>query len=125
MTKQPSQVMKEVEKATRQVLSKSTKKMPQGQGEGHKQNQKKSVFSEKQIQAAVKRVQNKELNKQQRRQALNIYMIMKNSNLCSSNPSCQIGKNERTTFHGDDLDYAYPYSHRYNEPDSDRGATDE
>jgi hypothetical protein len=117
--------MKEVEKATRQVLSRSTKKMPQGQEEGHKQNQKKSVFSKKQILAAVARVQNKELNTKQRRQALNIYMIMKNSNLCSSNPTCRIGRVDRSTFHGDDLDYAYPYSHRYNEPDSDRGATDE
>ena len=81
----------------------------------------------------MKRVQNKELSTKQRRQALNIYMIMKNSNLCSSNPSCRIGDikshfkvvGERATFHGDDIDYAYPYSHRYNEPDSDRGATDE
>jgi len=32
---------------------------------------------------------------------------------------------ERSTFHGDDQDYQYPYGHRYNEPDSDRGATDE
>jgi hypothetical protein len=52
-------------------------------------------------------------------------MIMKNSELCSSNPSCQIGKNERSTFIGDDIDYAYPYSHRYDEPFSDRGASDE
>jgi len=34
-------------------------------------------------------------------------------------------KEERSTFHGDDQDYQYPYGHRYNEPDSDRGATDE
>ena len=39
--------------------------------------------------------------------------------------SGNIGKADRATFHGDDLDYAYPYSHRYNEPDSDRGASDE
>ena len=32
---------------------------------------------------------------------------------------------ERSTFHGDDEDYKYPYYHRYNEPDSDRGASDE
>ena len=32
---------------------------------------------------------------------------------------------ERSTFHGDDQDYQYPHEHRYNEPDSDRGATDE
>ena len=32
---------------------------------------------------------------------------------------------ERSTFHGDDKDYQFPYGHRYNEPDSDRGATDE
>ena len=32
---------------------------------------------------------------------------------------------ERSTFHGDDKDYQYPYGHRFNEPDSDRGATDE
>ena len=34
-------------------------------------------------------------------------------------------KNNRTTFHGDDEDYQYPYYHRYDEPDSDRGASDE
>jgi len=81
-----------------------------------------------QIQSVMQRIKNKELNKQQRKQALNIYMIMKNSNSCTSNPSCRIGnigKADRATFHGDDLDYAYPYSHRYNEPDSDRGASDE
>ena len=32
---------------------------------------------------------------------------------------------ERSTFHGDDQDYQNPYPHRYQEPDSDRGATDE
>ena len=69
-------------------------------------------------------MQNKELNQKQRRQALNIYMIMKNSNLCSSNPSCQIGKTERTTFHGDDVDFG-GYAHKYDEKFTDRGATDE
>ena len=49
---------------------------------------------------------------------------MKNSNLCNSNPSCQIGKIERSTFHGDDLDYG-GYAHKYDEKFSDRGATDE
>jgi hypothetical protein len=34
-------------------------------------------------------------------------------------------KEKRTTFHGDDEDYQYPYYHRYNEPDSDRGGSDE
>jgi hypothetical protein len=33
-------------------------------------------------------------------------------------------KIERSTFHGDDEDYG-GYSHRYDEPFSDRGATDE
>ena len=121
MKKEKSQVMQEVEKAVRQVLSRSTKKTHQDQSEAGEENR----FSKKDLRAALKRVQNKELTCQQRRSALNVYMIMKNSNLCSSNPSCRIGKNERTTFHGDDVDYAYPYSHRYNEPDSDRGATDE
>jgi len=54
-------------------------------------------------------------------------MIMKNSNACTSNPSCRIGnrgKVDRATFHGDDLDYG-GYAHKYDEPDSDRGATDE
>jgi hypothetical protein len=69
-------------------------------------------------------VENRELTSQQRRDALNVYMIMKNSELCSSNSGYQI-KNERSTFHGDDIDYAYPYSHRYDEPFSDRGASDE
>ena len=32
---------------------------------------------------------------------------------------------ERSTFHGDDQDYQNPYPHRYQESDSDRGATDE
>jgi hypothetical protein len=32
---------------------------------------------------------------------------------------------ERSTFHGDDEDYKYPYNHRYDEPDSDRGGSDE
>ena len=32
---------------------------------------------------------------------------------------------ERSTFHGDDQDYQNPYPHRYQEPDSDRGGTDE
>jgi len=32
---------------------------------------------------------------------------------------------DRATFHGDDIDYGNPYSHRYDEPDSDRGASDE
>jgi len=31
---------------------------------------------------------------------------------------------QRTTFHGDDVDYG-GYSHRYDEPFSDRGGTDE
>ena len=34
----------------------------------------------------------------------------------------------KTQFHvfcGDDEDYGDPYSHKYNEPDSDRGASDE
>jgi len=26
---------------------------------------------------------------------------------------------------GNDEDYGYPYNHRYDEPDSDRGASDE
>ena len=121
MTKQKRQVMKEVDKATSQVLLKSTKKTHQDQSEAGEENR----FSKKDLRAALKRVQNKELTCQQRRSALNVYLIMKNSNLCSSNPSCRIGRVERSTFHGDDLDYAYPYSHRYNEPDSDRGATDE
>ena len=121
MKKEKSQVMKEVEKATRQVLSRSTKKTHQDQSAAGGENR----FSKKDLKATLKRVQNRELTTQQRRQALNIYMIMKNSNLCSSNPSCRIGKVERSTFHGDNVDYAYPHSHRYNEPDSDRGATDE
>ena len=29
------------------------------------------------------------------------------------------------SFWGNSQDYGYPYSHRYNEPDSDRGASDE
>ena len=29
------------------------------------------------------------------------------------------------SFWGNDEDYGYPYNHRYNEPDSDRGASDE
>ena len=49
---------------------------------------------------------------------------MKNSNLCSSNPSCRIGKNERTTFHGDDVDFG-GYAHKYDEKFTDRGGTDE
>ena len=32
---------------------------------------------------------------------------------------------ERSTFHGDDEDYGFPYSHKYNEPNSDKGASDE
>ncbi len=32
---------------------------------------------------------------------------------------------ERKNFWGDDEDYANPYNHRYDEPDSDRGASDE
>ena len=126
--KKEKQVKKEVDKATSQVLLRSTKITHQDQSgveEGHKQSQKKSSFSKKQIQDAVRRVQNKELSSVQRKYAWHVYMIMKNSNLCSSNPNCGIGKNERTTFQGDDVDYAYPYAHRYNEPDSDRGATDE
>jgi hypothetical protein len=75
----------------------------------------------------MQRIKNKELNKQQRKQALNIYMIMKNSNACTSNPSCRIGnigKADRATFHGDDLDYG-GYAHKYDEKFSDRGASDE
>ena len=34
-------------------------------------------------------------------------------------------KEDTGTFYGDDTDYMYPYTHRYNEPDSDRGASDE
>ena len=34
-------------------------------------------------------------------------------------------KEKRTTFHGDDEDYQFPWHHRYNEPDSDRGGSDE
>ena len=59
-------------------------------------------------------------------------MIMKNSNLCSSNPSCRIGDikshfkvvGERATFHGDDIDYQ-AFDHKYDEAFTDRGATDE
>ena len=29
------------------------------------------------------------------------------------------------SFWGNDQDYGYPYRHRYDEPDSDRGASDE
>ena len=29
------------------------------------------------------------------------------------------------SFWGNDKDYGYPYRHRYDEPDSDRGASDE
>ena len=123
MTKQKRQVKQEVDKATSQVLLKSTKKMPQGQSKP--EGEKNHLFSKKDLIAALKRVENRELTSQQRRDALNVYMIMKNSELCSSNPSCQIGKNERSTFIGDDIDYAYPYSHRYDEPFSDRGASDE
>jgi len=65
---------------------------------------------------------------------------MKNSNLCRSIEKPQFVnetqsayvyekqstiKNERSTFIGDDIDYAYPFSHRYDEPFSDRGASDE
>ena len=32
---------------------------------------------------------------------------------------------ERKNFWGDDEDYSSPYNHRYDEPDSDRGASDE
>ena len=32
---------------------------------------------------------------------------------------------ERSTFHGDDIDYQFPYDHRYKESDSDRGASAE
>ena len=116
------QTRKEVSRAVQRVISKSTKRMHQDQsGAGESQRS----FSKQDLRAALKRVQNRELNAAQRKSALNVYMIMKNSNLCASNPNCAIGKNERTTFHGDDIDYAYPYSHRYNEPDSERGATDE
>ena len=34
-------------------------------------------------------------------------------------------QNQRSTFHGDDDDFCFPYNHRYDEPDSERGATDE
>ena len=126
--KKEKQVKKEVDKATSQVLLRSTKKMPQNPieaaGEGHKQSHKKSNFSKKQLQAAVKRVQNKELTTQQRKQALHVYMIMKNSNLCTANPTCRIGNSERTTFHGDDVDYQ-GYAHKYDEKFTDRGGTDE
>ena len=122
MTKQKRQVRQEVQEATRQVLLKSTKKMPQNQSEPEEESQ---LFSKKDLLAALKRVENRELTSQQRRDALNVYMIMKNSKRCSSNPSYQICKNERSTFIGDDIDYAYPFSHRYDEPFSDRGASDE
>ena len=79
MRKQKSQVMQEVDKAVRQVLLRSTKKMPQVQGEGHNPNQKKR-FRKKDLRAALKRVQNIELDSQQRRDALNVYLLMKNSN---------------------------------------------
>ena len=122
MTKQKSPVKQEVDKAVRQVLSRSTKKMPQNQSEPEEESK---LFSKKDLLAALKRVENRELTSQQRRDALNVYMIMKNSKRCSSNPSYQIGKNERSTFIGDDIDYAYPFPHRYDEPFSDRGASDE
>ena len=115
------QTKQEVSKAVERVISNSTKLMPQNQSED--EAYKQSGFSKKQIQAALKTVQNKEVNSQQRRHSLHRYIFMKNSNLCSSNPNCGIG--DRSTFHGDSIDYSYPYSHRYNEPDSDRGATDE
>ena len=31
----------------------------------------------------------------------------------------------RRNFWGNDADYGYPYRHKYDEPDSDRGASDE
>ena len=34
-------------------------------------------------------------------------------------------KTQYHVFYGDDEDYGYPYVHKYNEPDSDRGASDE
>ena len=127
MKKEKSQVKQEVDKATSQVLLRSTKITHQDQSgveEGHKQSHKKSNFSKKQLQAAVTRVKNKELTTQQRKQALHVYMIMKNSNLCTANPTCRIGNSERTTFHGDDVDYQ-GYAHKYDEKFTDRGGTDE
>ncbi len=34
-------------------------------------------------------------------------------------------KTQYHVFYGDDEDYGYPYAHKYDEPDSDRGASDE
>ena len=34
-------------------------------------------------------------------------------------------KTQYHVFYGDDEDYGYPYAHRYHEPNSDRGASDE
>ena len=46
--------------------------------------------------------------------------VLHRFNLANTTPF----KIERSTFHGDDEDYG-GYSHRYDEPFSDRGATDE
>ena len=32
---------------------------------------------------------------------------------------------DKKSFWGNDKDYGFPYYHRYDEPDSDRGASDE
>lgn len=37
----------------------------------------------------------------------------------------QTKDNPFKSFWGNDQDYGYPYNHRYDEPDSDRGASDE
>ena len=34
-------------------------------------------------------------------------------------------KTQYHVFYGDDEDYGYPYAHKYDEPNSDRGASDE
>ena len=84
---------KEVERAVQEVLSRKTKPMLRKSIEAdvkHK-NSLKTRNNKQNLLRALKRVQDRDQEKQQRRDHLYTYLIMKNSDLCKRNPQCPSG----------------------------------
>ena len=83
-----------VTQAVNSVLSKKTSKTLRKSIEADVQlkNSLKEERNRQKLLRAHKRVLDKEADTQQRKTSFETYLIMKNSELCSSNPNCSIGK---------------------------------
>ena len=84
---------KEVERAVQEVLSRKTKQTLRKSIEAdvkHK-NSLKTKNNKQNLLRALKRVQDRDQEKQQRRDHYYTYLIMKNSDMCKRNPRCPAG----------------------------------